>query len=187
MRPTLFLSLVVAAVLAGSEIIGVSQPGKLRIISITRVVRIPLNDVESGPNTAASAFPDLAVSKGGEDETPIGPDSFDVYDDGSFLVTDPLLNRISLFNSDGQFKRAWQLGFAADRVTILSNGTFQVRNAKTSTVYAVDQKGGIHLSEPLASDSSAKITSRETGVVARRVGIIGGPAQINVHVNRRGC
>jgi len=186
MRPNLFTSFVIVAVLAQSRITGISQPGKLRTISITRVVRIPLSGMESGQNTTASSFPGLAVSRGGEDEIPVGPDSFDVYDDGSFLVTDPLLDRISLFNSEGQFKRSWQLGFAADSVKVLSNETFQVRDAKTAAFYVVDQRGGIHPAEARASDYSARITSPQAGVVARGAGSGDRNTQINVQLDRPG-
>ncbi len=116
---------------------------------------------------------------------PIGPDSFDVYDDGSILITDPLLGRLSLFDPEGKFRRSWALGFAADSVKIRSDGTVSVRDARTSDVFTLDQKGELHPSKAAVTDASAKITSSQSGVVTRGGSNVPS-TQINVRLDQPG-
>src|SRR5437588_4749277 len=69
-------------------------------IPLTQVVEIPISR-QGAPGTAPSPggdAPTLMISPGATDELPEGPDSFDVLDDGSLLITDPLRSRIVVFH-----------------------------------------------------------------------------------------
>jgi len=76
-------------------------------------VRLPVQylDPQSGSKPAGDK---LTYSDGGEDESAEGPSSFDVNDDGSFSISDPLQERIVIFSRQGTFVRDQPLGFAAD-------------------------------------------------------------------------
>ena len=112
-------------------------------IPLTRVLRIPIatlapqTTVES-PNPASA---NLMVSKGAADEPPEGPDGFDVLDDGSLLITDPLRSRLASFDSQGKFRNEWKIGFPADSVTVAANGQVLVREASSGQLHPYNQKG----------------------------------------------
>src|SRR5215475_15956307 len=72
-------------------------------IALSRVLRIPLTALGAGGPTHAGPA-NLTVSKGAKDEPPEGPDGFDVFDDGSLLITDPLRKRLALFDSSSKFR-----------------------------------------------------------------------------------
>jgi hypothetical protein len=105
------------------------------------------------------------VSKGGEDEPPQGPNGFDVCADGSFLITDPLMQRLSQFSSEGRFMRSFPLGFVPGSVTFRPDGTAQVKDAQSSDVFLLDKDGGVHRSEPAGTRETAKIASPHDGMV----------------------
>ena len=179
--------LLMATLMAGSQATGSPAEANIRVIPVTRVVRIPLIALNDGMTAnLATDFSGLAVSRGGVDETPEGPDSFDVNDNGSFLVTNPLLGRLSQFRPEGKFQRSWPLGFAADGVNILPDKTVEVQEARTSTVYVLDQKGELHLSTPRTSNASARITSPSTGVIAWSARNPGSSSKIDVKLDRPG-
>jgi DNA-binding beta-propeller fold protein YncE len=130
-------------------------------------VRIPLRTVAAHETAQDSnpQLPALAVSKGGEDEPPQGPDGFDVSPDGSFLITDPLMQRLAQFSADGRFLRTFPLGFAPASVTIRPDGTTQVKAAQSSDVFVLDQSGELHPSEASPPRPLAKIASPHDGQV----------------------
>ena len=187
MQRYFFVPLLMATLMAGGQATGSPTEANIQVAPIIRVVRIPLIAL-SDEMTAdlATDFSGLAVSRGGVDETPEGPDSFDVNDNGSFLITNPLLGRLSQFSSEGRFQRSWPLGFAADSVNILPDKTVEVEEARTSTVYVLDQKGKLHPSMPRTSNASARITSPSTGVIACGATSSDSCSQINVKVDRPG-
>jgi len=91
---------------------------------------------------SSSAAPtNLMISLGAEDELPEGPDGFDVLEGGGLLITDPLQSRVVSFASDGKFLKAWNLGFAADSLTVIANGMVLVREASTGQLHAFDREG----------------------------------------------
>lgn len=182
MKRSFLTTLVMATAVAGGHAVGAAQDASPRTVQLTRVVRIPLRTVAADEiaQDLANKLPDLALSRGGEDEAPQGPDGFDVFDDGSFLVTDPLMGRLSQFSPEGRFMRSWPLGFAANSVTIRPDGSAEVRAAKSTDVFILDRNGELHRSETSAQGSSAKITSPHDGVVWRGNG---GSAQINVRLD----
>src|SRR5271165_3213301 len=169
MRRSFLPILVMATAFAGGRAVGAPQEAGSRTVQLTRVVRIPLRTVAADETAqdSTSKFPDLSVMRGGEDEAPQGPDGFDVRNDGSFLITDPLMGRLAQFSPEGKFLRAWPLGFAANSVTIRPDGAAEVKAAQSADVFLLDSNGEVHRSEAAAPRSSAKITSPHDGAVWR--------------------
>src|SRR5262249_8561354 len=119
------------------------ESGAVRTIARSRDVHIPftiLAPLNKDENTGKS-LDTLLVSEGGSDELPEGPAGFDVFEDGSFLIADPLRQSLAVFDPKGKFLRALNIGFAADDVTITGHDSIQVRQANTGDVYAVDRAG----------------------------------------------
>lgn len=169
MRRSFLAFLALATVVAGGQTAGAPPDAGSRIVQITRVVRIPLRTVAAHETAQDSTtqLPGLAVSKGGDDEPPQGPDGFDVSADGSFLITDPLMQRLSQFNPEGRFLRSFPLGFAASSITMRPDGTAEVKAAQSSDVFLLDRNGELHRSEASTPYPSAKITSPHSGMIWR--------------------
>src|SRR5262245_36947644 len=66
-----------------------------RTVSMSRVVRVPLIEQAQRATAEQGDRAKLAVFPGGNDELPEGPSGFDVTEDGTFLIADPLRNRIA--------------------------------------------------------------------------------------------
>ena len=149
------------------------RPGEaaVRSVPLTRVVHI--RSVALGPqDTGQTAKPNadtVLVSPGGQDELPEGPDGFDVLDDGSFLLTDPLRRRIAIFSSQGAFLREWRIDFAADSVTVTPSGAVLVREASTGDLHAFDREGKSRPNEGIAlpQPAEARLLTPNSGSVAR--------------------
>jgi hypothetical protein len=109
----------------------------------TRVIHIPFTTL--GPKTGVGArqgpIDTLLVSPGGPDEPAEGASTFDVFEDGSFLIADPLRQRLAIFDSRGKFLRESKVGFAVDSLTITTDGLIQVRQANTGEMYLLDSQG----------------------------------------------
>jgi hypothetical protein len=109
----------------------------------TQVIRIPVH-TQSAQETAEAVGgdpADLMISPGAPEEPPEGPSAFDVLEDGSFLISDPLRHRISVFDAQGKFRQVWKIGFAADRITVLPNNFVSVREASTGELHVFDREG----------------------------------------------
>jgi hypothetical protein len=149
------------------------RPGEaaVRSISLTRVVRIrstTLSAQDTGQTTTANADT-LLLSPGAPDELPEGPDGFDLLDDGSFLLTDPLRRRIAIFSSQGAFLREWKIDFAADSVTVAANGAVLAREASTGDLHAFDREGNSRTNggTALPQPAEARLLTTNSGTVAR--------------------
>lgn len=121
-----------------------SEPqSTVRTIMRGRVIHIPFATLGSKTGVGASQGPidTLLVSPGGPDEQPEGANTFDVFEDGSFLIADPLRQRLAIFDSRGKFLRELKVGFAVDSLTITTNGLIQVRQANTGEMYLLDSQG----------------------------------------------
>lgn len=120
-----------------------SQPEpSVRTIARARVIHIPFKTL-SAEKTNAAPLPinTLLVSAGGPDELADGPSTFDVFDDGSFAIADPLRERLAVFDAKGKFLRELKVGFAIDSLTITASGAIQVRQANTGDTYLLDSQG----------------------------------------------
>jgi hypothetical protein len=173
-RPSgIVLSIILSGLLVGAAPAGHPAPElSARLISLTRTIRIPVKTLSGtdGPAAAQNAEPaTLMIAPGAADERPEGPDGFDVLDDGSFLVTDPIRNRIAVFDSQGKFRQAWKIGFAADSVTALANGLTLVREARTGQSHVFSREGRALPSEPpvLPEPPVARILDDNRGIVNR--------------------
>src|SRR5882724_1615250 len=144
-RPSGIISLILLLGLAACDASGgrtETAPG-ICTISLTRVLRIPISTLDAHTATESpDASPTtLLLSPGATDEPPEGPDGFDVLEDGSLLITDPLRSRLSSFDSQGKFRRTWKIGFRADSVTVIADGLVLVREASTGRLHTYDQEG----------------------------------------------
>jgi hypothetical protein len=140
-----------------------------RSIALTRTVRIPVNLLTSTDGVTAPN-PDpatLTIAPGAADERPEGPDSFDVLEDGSVVVTDPIRNRIAVFDAQGKYRQSWKIGFAADSVTAVANGLTLVREARTGQLHAFGKDGRVSSAEHVALPEAgvARLLSGNSGVV----------------------
>ncbi len=140
-----------------------------RSIALTRTIRIPVNvlgpsDAIAAPNADPAT---LTIAPGAADERPEGPDSFDVLDDGSLVVTDPIRNRIAVFDAQGKYRQSWKIGFAADSVTTVANGLTLVREARTGQLHAFGKDGRVSSAEHVSLPEAgvARLLSGNSGVV----------------------
>ena len=142
----------------------------VRVIALERVVRIPVTTLtaQQEVETVAGSPGALIVWPGGPDERPEGPDGFDVLDDGGFLITNPLPQRISEFDSEGKFRRAWKTGFSPDSVTVVPSGLVVVREATTGQLHLFDREGRPQTGEiVLPQTGEARVLNGKSGTVAR--------------------
>jgi hypothetical protein len=136
-------ALVLCALPAAPRFSQSPPESSVRRIVRTRVIHIPLTTLGTEKGGPARPLPidTLLVSAGGQDELPAGPSAFDVFDDDSFLIADPLRQRLAVFDAKGKFLRELKVGFAVDSVTITANGSIQVRQANTGDTYLLDSEG----------------------------------------------
>src|SRR5262252_4012272 len=113
------------------------------VVPLSQTVRIPIT--MSGTSEQGDAkdlnWPTLLISKGAVDELPEGPSGFDVLEDGSIVIVDPLRKRICVFDPQGKFRKAWKTGFAADSVTLMKNGLLAVEESGTDRLHVYDRDG----------------------------------------------
>jgi hypothetical protein len=140
----------------------------VRTIPLSRTVRIPLATTSSAAGQGSKT---LLVSEAGTDELPEGPAAFDVFDDGSLLIADPLSNRLAVFSSRGEYQKEFKIGFAADDVTIMPGGLILVREASTGDNHLIDREGKPRQGETTPPpEAEAKLLTDKTGTVMRASG-----------------
>jgi hypothetical protein len=153
-------------------------------IHLTQILKIPIStlgaQVTGESLNAAPAT--LLFSPGAVDEPPVGASGFDVLDDGSLLITDPLRNRVCLFDSHGEFRKAWNIGFAADSLTVTAKGVVLVREATTGQLHGFDREGHTLPTEGgiLPEQVEARVLNGKSGTIMRPVldSTHGGPLAI---------
>jgi hypothetical protein len=138
---------------------------------LTQTVRIPVVMMRTGEATEANNLDaaTLMISPGATDELPEGPAGFDVADDGSLMIADPLRKRIAVFDAEGKFRKALKIGFPADSVTVTKSGTLVIQDASTGTVHVVGRDGQERSKESVnpPEQMEAAIVTGKTGIVAR--------------------
>jgi hypothetical protein len=143
---------------------------QIRRVAVSRVVKIPAQFWTS--NIAARQNPGvLTVTQKSEDELPQGPEGFEVLPDGGFAITDPLQRRLVFYDSLGDFRAAWPIGFAANSVTALPGGAMELRDAKSGEIVLFDAAGQ-RLSARAAvrsrgAGADARLLELNRGVIAR--------------------
>jgi|SRR5580704_4252650 hypothetical protein len=172
-RPSgvIFLFLV-TALMAGNAGGGPRGSGsEVRTIALTRVIRIPVSalSVQESAELQDGDSANLAAWPGAADEPPEGPNGFDVLDDGSFLISDPLRSRIAVFDSQGKFRGAWKIAFAADSITVIPKGLVLVHEASTGQLHVFDSQGQPHPNEgaALPEPAPARVLDSKSGTVSR--------------------
>lgn len=140
-------------------------------IPLTRVLRIPITTLgtqvtEESLNAAPAT---LLASPGAADEPNGGSTGFDVLEDGTLLITDPLRSRVALFDSHGVFRKAWKIGFAADSLTVTAKGLVLVRKATTGQLHAFDREGKALPTEEgnLPQQAEARVLNTKSGTIRR--------------------
>jgi hypothetical protein len=141
-------------------------------IPLTQVVRIPVSTLTAQETVESLnvAPATLMISPGATDELAEGPVGFDVLEDGSLLITDPLRSRICSFDSEGKFRKAWKIGFAADNLTVLANDLVLVREASTGKLHAFDWEGQARSAEGVTPPERADgqvVTGQNRGTIIR--------------------
>ena len=147
-----------------------------QIISKSRTVRIPVRMLSNTTPKIAHENPGvLTISAGGEDELPQGPQSFDVLDDGSFVITDPLQRRIIFYDSLGQYLEAWQIGFPANRIAVREDGFLEVIKATSGDTFLIDDTGQIYPTNMRTRSQLSIPNFGETKLLASNRGVISRP------------
>jgi hypothetical protein len=148
-------------------------------ITLTQVIRIPVRtlgtlDTAESLNAAPAT---LMIWPGAADAPAEGPAGFDVLNDGSLLITDPLRSNVSSFDPHGRFLKAWKIGFATDSLTVIANGLVLAREASTGRMHAFDQEGETRTAEgvtPPERDEAHVLAGQNRGTIMR-------PASENAH------
>lgn len=166
----LLLCLVTSATSPSKQNGSPSVDQRVRRIEITRTLKLPvvkLLDPNKVDAETAQRADSLAIWPGALDEPPEGPSGFDVFDDGSVVITDPLLQRLVLYDINGKFQRAWVIGFPADSVRVTSTGMMLVHRANTGEMYALDREGRLHKGDVSTEvgASQARVTSGTSGMI----------------------
>lgn len=158
------------------------------VVPLSQTVRIPVSmlGAPERPESKDVSIPTLLISKGAVDELPEGPTGFDVLEDGSFVIVDPLRRRICLFDSQGKFQKAWKTGFPADSVTIMKNGLLAVEESGTDTVHVFDRDGIAKPQEAavIPKYGDARVLSGSSGIVNRVSA--GGTRPLEINYDRQG-
>src|SRR5258708_265571 len=153
-------------------------------IPSTQVLRLPViklskQETAESPGAAPAT---LLISPGATDEPPEGPDGFAVLDDGTVVITDPLRSRISNFDSKGEFRKAWNIGFSADSLRVAENGVVLVQEARTGQLHAFNQEGQERPKAEIAlpEQAEARVLNGQSGTVSKPAvnGARGGPLTI---------
>jgi len=187
---TLSMILVISALIQGLSAPQSTASPRVAscVVPLSQTVRIPVNMLGASeqPDTRDTSIPTLLVSKGAVDELPEGPASFDVLQDGSIVIVDPLRKRICVFDPQGKFRKAWKIGFAADSVTLLRSGLLAIEESGTDILHVFDRDG---IAKPQESAvipkyGDARVLSGTSGVVNR---VSAGEARsLEVNYDRQG-
>lgn len=163
---------VLAGVLAGCASPPSSEPQDAAPRILERPsfsVRLPITRAEGPDGDAVPGA--LSVRPAAEDRQPEGPQSFDVLDDGGFLVADPLRDRLLEYAADGTFRRAVPIAMPASSVTVIGTAQVEVVSAATGAVQTFDEQGspvgGPRSESAIAGGQGPDITldSARSGVV----------------------
>jgi len=158
------------------------------VVPLSQTVRIPVSPAGASEQADSRdvSISTLLVSKGAVDELPEGPTGFDVLEDGSFVIVDPLRKRICLFNPQGKFRKAWKTGFAADSVTVMKNGLLAVEESGTDMLHVFDRDGVAKPQEAavLPRYGEARVLSGSSGIVNHISA--GGTRTLEINYDRQG-
>jgi hypothetical protein len=132
-----------------------SADSDVHVYPLKQTVSIPLKLLN--PQSAAPTDSDataLLASPGAEDELPEGPNGFDVLEDGRLLISNPLAERVAVFDAQGKFRQSWKLDFPPDGVTLIGHDVVVVRDAATGQLHGFSVDGSPH---SLPDETSPKL------------------------------
>ncbi len=147
---------------------------RMQTIPTKQVIEIPVAMIDSpdaGENFEQNPGM-LAITPGYEDELPEGPTSFDVLKDGGFAISDPLQNRLVMYDSLGDYRSARMLGFSALRVKSLDNaGDLLIQRTGTEAYFisnatsAPQSTNDPAVIKHMEKGGSAKLNSQNSGTI----------------------
>ena len=167
-----------------------SADSDVHVYPLTQTVSIPLevlSPTQSAP-TAGTDATALLASPGAEDELPEGPNGFDVLEDGRLLISDPLADRVAVFDAQGKLQQSWKLDFSPDSVTLVGHEVVVVRDAATGQLHGFSVDGRSHA---LPGDMSPKLgevrlKSGNAAVVTPSADAGGHPQPLQISFDRPG-
>jgi hypothetical protein len=134
-------------------------------LKLVEVVDLPTRLVDTDALVDAWARNELILLDGGDDELPGGPQGFDVLENRSFVVADPLRKRLAFFDSTGSYLASCPLGFPVTSVTRVGN-QFEVRDLQSGDWYRARLLEGLGQSECIVEEAppeSIGLRSAEEG------------------------
>lgn len=175
----LFAAAVVSICYAGCVVEAQrTMPQPVRTISKSETTRLPVilvsNQVRDLQQTTSQNS--LAVTRKEVDELPQGPEGFDAMPEGGFVLTDPLQNRLVLYNEEGGFRSARSLGFAADWVRAVGDNRFYVRRVSDGDYYVLEGTGE---PVPLKAERSQFAEKLPARLIDANRGVISGLRRAN--------
>ena len=139
-----------------------STRGSVQSVPPTR--SISLHAAQIHDPTLASDKTALTLSEAAADEPPDGPTGFDIMSDGSFLVSDPLRDRLVSYDAQGDFRWELPIQYRAETVRVLNNGNLETVNAVDSKLYVHVRNGGNFGAPQVAPQGQLSAAQTDAGV-----------------------
>jgi hypothetical protein len=154
----------------------------IHTITIKRTIRIPVQviNVSNSQDTTMENPGILSVTGGAAEELPLGPEGFDVLDDGGFVITDPLKKRIVFYESLGNYRDQLILNMAVNAVTLGYDSSLEVRKSNSGDIYVVDKNGLISLPENKTGLRSYETDKGIAKILEVNRGIISRPSNLDI-------
>ena len=103
-------------------------------LAMVDVIELPTRLIRTGGAAMTAGENELVLLDAGDEEVPQGPQGFDVLEDGSFVIADPLGERLAFYDSAGVYLASCELGLAPQSVTRIGS-QFEVRGLHTGAWY----------------------------------------------------
>ncbi|HEY5564683.1 MAG TPA: hypothetical protein VIL33_03770 [Rhodothermia bacterium] len=121
-------------------------------LALVDVIELPTRLVRTGGAAMTAGENELVLLDAGEEEVPQGPQGFDVLEDGSFVIADPLGERLAFYDSAGVYLASCELGLAPQSVTRIGS-QFEVRGLHTGAWYRARLLEGEEESECIVEEA----------------------------------
>lgn len=103
-------------------------------LDMVDVIELPTRVIRGGDDIRTVAESELVLMVSEGEEVGQGPQGFDVLEDGSFVIADPLRARLAFYDSTGTHLASCDLGMAPQSVTRVGN-QFEIRGLHTGRWY----------------------------------------------------
>lgn len=180
----LIAAVVTAAACSRQESPQVAAPRVSELTPIRLPVRYaaPHEDPACDPSVTS-----LTIRVAREEQLPEGPQSFAVVDGSTFVVADPLHERLAFFTREGTFQRAICVGAPVAEIEVAGKGQLRIRKAGDPSARVIDHDGRTVPAAQLESADAQPepmLTSDRSAVVrwksAAETGAGQQPAQIEI-------